>query len=175
MPELIGRLSGWAVTLVGIVAALMVLCFQTGPAVPILLIFAVTAAVSARRITENWAARLSLQIVAPFTVGDRIETEGITGWVEQINSRAVVLSSRDRRTVHIPNSMVVGSVLCNYTDDQAADVQRLVGLGATEAHWDRRPADADYEILADPEGSLFCLIDDSEQTAHNGTYGRPVG
>jgi small conductance mechanosensitive channel len=110
VPELIGRLSGWAVTLVGIVAALMVLGFQMGPVVPILLIFAVTAAVSARRIMENWAAGLSLQIVAPFTVGDRIETQGITGWVKQINSRAVVLSSRDRRTVHIPNSMVVDSV-----------------------------------------------------------------
>ena len=46
-----------------------------------------------------------------------------------------------------------------YADDQAAEVQRLLGLGATEVHWDKRPADADYVILADPEGNRFCVID----------------
>jgi catechol 2,3-dioxygenase-like lactoylglutathione lyase family enzyme len=46
-----------------------------------------------------------------------------------------------------------------YADNQAAEVQRLIGLGATEVHWDRRPADADYIILADPEGNRFCVID----------------
>jgi catechol 2,3-dioxygenase-like lactoylglutathione lyase family enzyme len=46
-----------------------------------------------------------------------------------------------------------------YTEDQAGEVQRLIGLGATEIHWDKRPADADYVILADPEGNRFCVID----------------
>ena len=46
-----------------------------------------------------------------------------------------------------------------YTDDQAGEVKRLVALGATEVHWDKRPPDADYVILADPEGNRFCLVD----------------
>jgi predicted enzyme related to lactoylglutathione lyase len=46
-----------------------------------------------------------------------------------------------------------------YAEDQAAEVQRLIGLGATEVHWDKRPADADYVILADPEGNRFCVVD----------------
>ncbi|HEX8727858.1 MAG TPA: VOC family protein [Ktedonobacterales bacterium] len=46
-----------------------------------------------------------------------------------------------------------------YTDDQAGEVQRLLALGATEAHWSKRPPDADYVILADPEGNRFCVID----------------
>ena len=46
-----------------------------------------------------------------------------------------------------------------YADDQPAEVERLKGLGATEVHWDKRPADADYVILADPEGNRFCVID----------------
>ena len=46
-----------------------------------------------------------------------------------------------------------------YAADQAAEVERLIGLGATEVHWDKRPADADYVILADPEGNRFCVID----------------
>jgi predicted enzyme related to lactoylglutathione lyase len=52
-----------------------------------------------------------------------------------------------------------------YAEDQAAEVRRLIGLGATEVHWPGRPADADYVILADPEGNRFCVVDAGEQTA----------
>jgi catechol 2,3-dioxygenase-like lactoylglutathione lyase family enzyme len=48
-----------------------------------------------------------------------------------------------------------------YTEDQADEVERLLALGATEVHWDKRPPDADYVILADPEGNRFCVVDTS--------------
>jgi catechol 2,3-dioxygenase-like lactoylglutathione lyase family enzyme len=46
-----------------------------------------------------------------------------------------------------------------YTDDQAGEVERLKRLGASEVHWDKRPPDADFVILADPEGNRFCVVD----------------
>jgi hypothetical protein len=46
-----------------------------------------------------------------------------------------------------------------FTDDQAGEVQRLLALGATEGHWSKRPPDADYVILADPECNRFCVVD----------------
>ena len=46
-----------------------------------------------------------------------------------------------------------------YAEDQKAEVERLKSLGATEVPWDKRPADADYVIMADPEGNRFCVID----------------
>ena len=46
-----------------------------------------------------------------------------------------------------------------YTEDQPGEVERLKGLGASEVHWDKRPADADYVIMADPECNRFCVID----------------
>src|SRR5579859_6434658 len=45
-----------------------------------------------------------------------------------------------------------------YTDDHAGEVRRLIELGATEVHWSKRPPDADYVILADPEGNRFCVV-----------------
>ena len=44
-------------------------------------------------------------------------------------------------------------------EDQAGEVERLKDLGATDVHWDKRPPDADYVILADPEGNRFCVVD----------------
>jgi len=49
-----------------------------------------------------------------------------------------------------------------YTEDQAGEVKRLIRLGATEVHWDKRPPGADYIILADPEGNRFCVVDISQ-------------
>ncbi len=46
-----------------------------------------------------------------------------------------------------------------FTEDQAGEVARLKALGATEVHWDKRPPEADYLILADPEGNRFCVVD----------------
>ncbi|QPP09219.1 VOC family protein [Streptomyces bathyalis] len=43
--------------------------------------------------------------------------------------------------------------------DQAAEVERLVSLGARRVDWDLYPADADFVVLADPDGNRFCVID----------------
>ncbi len=44
-------------------------------------------------------------------------------------------------------------------EDQAAEVDRLVSLGATRVEWDLYPANPDFVVLADPEGNRFCVID----------------
>lgn len=43
--------------------------------------------------------------------------------------------------------------------EQAAEVERLLGLGAERVDWDRYPADPDFVVLADPDGNRFCLVD----------------
>src|SRR3954470_24638468 len=42
-------------------------------------------------------------------------------------------------------------------EDQLAEVERLVALGATRVEWSY-PEDADFIVLADPDGNLFCVI-----------------
>jgi catechol 2,3-dioxygenase-like lactoylglutathione lyase family enzyme len=48
-----------------------------------------------------------------------------------------------------------------YAADQTAEVDRLIGLGAQTVEWDYEP-DADYVVLADPDGNRFCVIDAGE-------------
>jgi predicted enzyme related to lactoylglutathione lyase len=43
--------------------------------------------------------------------------------------------------------------------EQAREVARLVGLGATPVAWDRYPDDPDFVVLADPDGNRFCVVD----------------
>src|ERR1700761_6228800 len=62
---------------------------------------------------------------------------------------------RHHSELHIPPRIYLDL----YTDNQTEEVRRLIALGATEVHWSKRPADADYVILADPEGNRFCVVD----------------
>jgi catechol 2,3-dioxygenase-like lactoylglutathione lyase family enzyme len=44
-----------------------------------------------------------------------------------------------------------------YTSRQKEEVERLVGLGARRYPW-RYPEGADYIVLEDPDGNLFCVV-----------------
>ena len=46
-------------------------------------------------------------------------------------------------------------------EEQLAEVERLVSLGAHRVEW-VYPDDADFVVLSDTEGKLFCVIN----TAH---------
>jgi predicted enzyme related to lactoylglutathione lyase len=47
-----------------------------------------------------------------------------------------------------------------YASDQAAEVERLIGLGAVRVDWRYEPG-ADYVVLADPDGNRFCVVQKS--------------
>ena len=44
-----------------------------------------------------------------------------------------------------------------YTDNREVEVERLIALGATRHPWRYREG-ADFVVLADPEGNLFCVV-----------------
>ena len=45
----------------------------------------------------------------------------------------------------------------SYATDWKAEVERLLGLGARHVDW-HYPDDADYVVLADPDGNRFCVV-----------------
>ncbi len=49
-----------------------------------------------------------------------------------------------------------------YTTDRDAEVDRLLALGATRYPWRYRPQ-ADFIVLQDPAGNLFCVVQKSDE------------
>ncbi|HEX5349696.1 MAG TPA: VOC family protein [Pseudonocardiaceae bacterium] len=49
-----------------------------------------------------------------------------------------------------------------YARDQAAEIERLIGLGAKRVDdWDGYRDDSDFVVLEDTEGNRFCVIETS--------------
>lgn len=60
-----------------------------------------------------------------------------------------------------PHPRVHLDLIVDSAVEQAGEVERLVGLGATVVNWDSYPADPDFVVLADSEGNAFCVVDAS--------------
>jgi len=45
-----------------------------------------------------------------------------------------------------------------YTNNLKDEVERLISLGAKEYPW-RYPENANYTVLEDPDGNLFCVVE----------------
>ncbi|CAN5592572.1 VOC family protein [soil metagenome] len=55
-----------------------------------------------------------------------------------------------------------------YADNGAAEIERLIGLGATRVKW-RYPPGADYVVLADPDGNTFCVVEKRSESTEVGS------
>jgi len=45
------------------------------------------------------------------------------------------------------------------TEEQTAEVERLLGLGARRLDWELYPPEPDFVVLADPDDNPFCVVD----------------
>jgi catechol 2,3-dioxygenase-like lactoylglutathione lyase family enzyme len=84
------------------------------------------------------------------------------GWVVLRHPRGkgpnLAFQARDR-----PRSRRNWLHLDLYTSNQREEVDRLIRLGATRYPWRYRPG-ADFVVLADPDGNLFCVVQKNDVT-----------
>ena len=76
----------------------------------------------------NLAAGLMIALNQPFQVGDYVESSGIQGTVQEVNMMATTLTTVDNKKVVIPNSLVWGSAITNFTALSTRRVDLLVGI-----------------------------------------------
>jgi catechol 2,3-dioxygenase-like lactoylglutathione lyase family enzyme len=93
------------------------------------------------RMTAFWSTALHLD---PAPGGEGFRVLRGTGVNVSLQVARTPVSARDQMHLDL------------YTDDQAAEVRRLVELGATFVRHHDEPDD-DYVVLTDPEGNEFCV------------------
>ena len=68
-----------------------------------------------RNIAENYLAGIILSLRQPFSPNDHIVVSGQEGKVIRLTSRDTILMTLDGNHLRIPNAMIFGSVILNYT------------------------------------------------------------
>ncbi len=70
----------------------------------------------------NLAAGMMIAINQPFGVGDYVSVGGIEGSIRELNMMAATLATADNKKVMVPNKVIWGAPITNYT---ATDKRRL--------------------------------------------------
>lgn len=95
-------------------------------------------------------------------LGYRVRSDGFGGWATVLappdgSASAIALQRsgtppQDHPRIHLDLHVADAA-------EQAAEVGRLVSLGARRVEWDSYPEDPDFVVLADTEGNFFCVVD----------------
>jgi small conductance mechanosensitive channel len=117
------RLVGAATILLGFLVAVSIVApsFQATDLIKVLGIAGVAIGFAFQNILQNFLAGLLLLWAEPFRVGDEIKIDNYEGTVEEIQTRATIITTYDERRVVIPNAdLFTHSVIVN----TALDVRR---------------------------------------------------
>jgi len=117
MRAVIVRVVKYLVLLLGIGVALTFLGAQLQPLITVVLVVGAVLVIALRGVADNFGSGVVLQTRKPIAIGDEIESQGFSGIVTELNGRAVVIRTPDGRTVHLPNSDILGNPLVNRSEN----------------------------------------------------------
>ncbi len=83
-------------------------------------------------ILENYLAGILMSVRQPFSPRDHVVIDGNEGLVVALTSRATILMTLDGNHLRIPNALVFGSVMLNYTRNPSRRFNFEIGVGVNE-------------------------------------------
>ncbi|HJS20098.1 MAG TPA: mechanosensitive ion channel domain-containing protein [Anaerolineales bacterium] len=128
LTEIIARGTYYVIVVLAISFALMILGVPPTVILGTLGIVIVVAAVALRESLRDLAATVNFIVFQPFRVGDLIETNGVTGQVQEILLFNSVLITGDNRKVFVPNGNIQSSNLVNLSALDRVRLDLSVGL-----------------------------------------------
>jgi catechol 2,3-dioxygenase-like lactoylglutathione lyase family enzyme len=106
-----------------------------------------------QRAEEFWCAAL----------GYRVHEGSYGGWARVLfppsGGTGAVIALQMSRTPPEEHPRLHFDLYVTGVDEQQAEAERLVSLGARRVDWDSYPDDPDFVVLADPDGNRFCIVD----------------
>lgn len=119
---------------------------------------------------SNLAAGMMIALNRPFKVGDWIQAGGQEGAVRELNMMATIIATGDNKKIVLPNKVVWGSPIVNFSANQTRRVDMTFGVayGADLAQVKRvirETVEAIPEVLPDPKPVIEVVtLDDSAVT-----------
>ena len=78
---------------------------------------------------SNFASGVMLVLFRPFSKGDFVDAGGILGTVDEIQLVSTILTTPDNKQIIVPNSLMYGSAITNYSAKDTRRVDMVIGVG----------------------------------------------
>ena len=78
---------------------------------------------------SNFASGVMLVLFRPFAKGDLVDAGGILGTVDEIHLVSTILTTPDNKQIIVPNSLMYGSAITNFSAKDTRRVDMAIGVG----------------------------------------------
>ncbi len=93
-------------------------------------VITLVAGLASQQVLGNIMSGILIVIFKPFRLNDRITLNGMTGTVEDINLRQIVLRDLENNRIVVPNSMVSTNALINFNHTDTRSCKTIqIGIG----------------------------------------------
>lgn len=156
----ISRAARYAVLALVIVMVLSQFGVQTASIIAALGAAGLAIGLALQGTLQNVASGLVLMFLRPFKVGDYIESNGVSGVIQEIGLFATELKTLDGLYVLAPNSEVWGTPITNFSREKTRRFDLSIGIGYDD-DIDKamkvmlQVASKEGRILSNPEPFLF--------------------
>ena len=104
---------------------------------------------------SNFAAGVMLLIFRPFRPGDYVEAAGVAGTISEVGVFSTRLNTPDNILITLPNSLVFGHTIKNYSANENRRNDMVVGISYTDdigqaVETIQKVLDAEARVLKDP-------------------------
>ena len=109
---------------------------------------------------SNFASGVMLVLFRPFTKGDFVDAGGIMGTVDEIHLVSTVLTTPDNKQIIVPNALMYGSAITNYSAKDTRRVDMAIGVGYDDdlkvaASVLKKVCEDHPKILSEPATKIF--------------------
>jgi small conductance mechanosensitive channel len=111
---------------------------------------------------SNFAAGIMLVIFRPFRAGDYIEAAGVGGTALTVGVFNTVIRTPDNRVITVPNGMIYGNVITNYSAENERRIDLTIGISYDDdisraKTLIREVLERDERVLKEPAPDLLLM------------------
>ena len=124
----LGNLLRMSLMVVVIIAAIGQVGIQTTSFIAIFGAAGLAVGLALQGSLSNFAAGVLIVLFRPYKVGDFVEAAGISGSVQQVQILTTVLKTPDNKSIIVPNSQIMDSIITNYSANPTRRVDMVIGV-----------------------------------------------
>lgn len=125
----LGNITYYVLLLILVVIALGVLGLPTTSIIAVLGAATLAIGLALQDSIANLASGVLIIALRPFQVGDYIESADERGFVTDIRLFHTLLTTRDNKSIYLPNKDVMGNNITNYSDTPLIRLDLVYGIG----------------------------------------------
>ncbi|MFZ1395463.1 MAG: mechanosensitive ion channel domain-containing protein [Candidatus Promineifilaceae bacterium] len=125
----VSNLTYYAVLAFAVVAALERMGVQTASFIAVLGAAGLAIGLALQGALSNFASGVMILLFKPFEIGHYVEISDAFGQVTDIKIFSTVLVTREKKTVIIPNGLIISDKITNYSKQGYIRVDMVFGIG----------------------------------------------